>query len=484
MSYVIKGETGDWEIVVGLEVHCEVISKAKLFSGAPTAFGAEANTQVSFIDAGFPGMLPVINHECVRQAVRTGFGLNAKINKKSIFARKNYYYADLPNGYQISQSDMPIISDGYIDVDLEDGSTRRIGIERLHLEQDAGKLMHDQHPTKSFVDLNRAGVALMEIVSRPDIRSPEEAGAYLRKLRSIVRYIGSCDGNMDEGSMRCDANVSVRRPGEPFGTRAEIKNVNSIRFVMQAIEYEAMRQVELLESGGRVVQETRKFDSVKGETKSMRSKETAMDYRYFYDPDLIPLVLDEDEIERLRSEMPELPDAKKKRFMEDFGLPAYDAGQLVSEKETAAYFEKAAAGHDAKKVANWIMGDLFATLNRLGKKITESPVSPENLGRMVDLINDNTISGRIAKDVFQFMAEEGKDPDTIIEEKGLKQVTDTSAIETIIDEVMAANPDKVAEYRGGKDKLIGWFVGQTMRASQGKANPGMLNDLLKKKLAG
>lgn len=484
MSYVIKGETGDWEIVVGLEVHCEVISKAKLFSGAPTAFGAEANTQVSFIDAGFPGMLPVINHECVRQAVRTGFGLNAKINKKSIFARKNYYYADLPNGYQISQSDMPIISDGYIDVDLEDGSTRRIGIERLHLEQDAGKLMHDQHPTKSFVDLNRAGVALMEIVSRPDIRSPEEAGAYLRKLRSIVRYIGSCDGNMDEGSMRCDANVSVRRPSEPFGTRAEIKNVNSIRFVMQAIEYEAMRQVELLESGGRVVQETRKFDSVKGETKSMRSKETAMDYRYFYDPDLIPLVLDEDEIERLRSEMPELPDAKKKRFMEDFGLPAYDAGQLVSEKETAAYFEKAAAGHDAKKVANWIMGDLFATLNRLGKKITESPVSPENLGRMVDLINDNTISGRIAKDVFQFMAEEGKDPDTIIEEKGLKQVTDTSAIEKIIDEVMAANPDKVAEYRGGKDKLIGWFVGQTMRASQGKANPGMLNDLLKKKLAG
>ncbi len=484
MSYVIKGETGDWEIVVGLEVHCEVISKAKLFSGAPTAFGAEANTQVSFIDAGFPGMLPVINHECVRQAVRTGFGLNAKINKKSIFARKNYYYADLPNGYQISQSDMPIISDGYIDVDLEDGSTRRIGIERLHLEQDAGKLMHDQHPTKSFVDLNRAGVALMEIVSRPDIRSPEEAGAYLRKLRSIVRYIGSCDGNMDEGSMRCDANVSVRRPGEPFGTRAEIKNVNSIRFVMQAIEYEAMRQVELLESGGRVVQETRKFDSVKGETKSMRSKETAMDYRYFYDPDLIPLVLDEDEIERLRSEMPELPDAKKKRFMEDFGLPAYDAGQLVSEKETAAYFEKAAAGHDAKKVANWIMGDLFATLNRLGKKITESPVSPENLGRMVDLINDNTISGRIAKDVFQFMAEEGKDPDTIIEEKGLKQVTDTSAIEKIIDEVMAANPEKVAEYRGGKDKLIGWFVGQTMRASQGKANPGMLNDLLKKKLAG
>ncbi len=484
MSYVIKGETGDWEIVVGLEVHCEVISKAKLFSGAPTAFGAEANTQVSFIDAGFPGMLPVINHECVRQAVRTGFGLNAKINKKSIFARKNYYYADLPNGYQISQSDMPIISDGYIDVDLEDGSTRRIGIERLHLEQDAGKLMHDQHPTKSFVDLNRAGVALMEIVSRPDIRSPEEAGAYLRKLRSIVRYIGSCDGNMDEGSMRCDANVSVRRPGEPFGTRAEIKNVNSIRFVMQAIEYEAMRQVELLESGGRVVQETRKFDSVKGETKSMRSKETAMDYRYFYDPDLIPLVLDDEEVERLKREMPELPDAKKKRFMEDFGLPAYDAGQLVAEKETAAYFEKAAAGHDAKKVANWIMGDLFATLNRLGKKITESPVSPENLGRMVDLINDNTISGRIAKDVFQFMAEEGKDPDTIIEEKGLKQVTDTSAIEKIIDEVMAANPEKVAEYRGGKDKLIGWFVGQTMRASQGKANPGMLNDLLKKKLAG
>ncbi len=484
MAYVIKGETGEWEIVVGLEVHCEVISQAKLFSGAATAFGAEANTQVSFVDAGFPGMLPVINHECVRQAIRTGFGLNATINKKSIFARKNYYYADLPNGYQISQSDMPIISDGYIDVDLEDGSTRRIGIERLHLEQDAGKLMHDQHPSKSFVDLNRAGVALMEIVSRPDIRSPEEAGAYLRKLRSIVRYIGSCDGNMDEGSMRCDANVSVRRAGEPFGTRAEIKNVNSIRFVMQAIEYEALRQVELLESGGRVIQETRKFDSVKGETRSMRSKETAMDYRYFYDPDLIPLVLDDAEVETLKKEMPELPDAKKKRFMEDFGLPAYDAGQLVAEKETAAFFEQAAAGHDAKKVANWIMGDLFATLNRLGKKITESPVSPENLGKMVDLINDGTISSRIAKDVFLFMVEEGKDPETIIEEKGLKQVTDTSAIEKIIDDVMAANPDKVAEYRSGKDKLIGWFVGQTMRASQGKANPAMLNELLKKKLAG
>ena len=484
MAYVIKGETGEWEIVVGLEVHCEVISQAKLFSGAATAFGAEANTQVSFVDAGFPGMLPVINHECVRQAIRTGFGLNATINKKSIFARKNYYYADLPNGYQISQSDMPIISDGYIDVDLEDGSTRRIGIERLHLEQDAGKLMHDQHPSKSFVDLNRAGVALMEIVSRPDIRSPEEAGAYLRKLRSIVRYIGSCDGNMDEGSMRCDANVSVRRAGEPFGTRAEIKNVNSIRFVMQAIEYEALRQVELLESGGRVIQETRKFDSVKGETRSMRSKETAMDYRYFYDPDLIPLVLDDAEVETLKKEMPELPDAKKKRFMEDFGLPAYDAGQLVAEKETAAFFEQAAAGHDAKKVANWIMGDLFATLNRLGKKITESPVSPENLGKMVDLISDGTISSRIAKDVFLFMVEEGKDPETIIEEKGLKQVTDTSAIEKIIDDVMAANPDKVAEYRSGKDKLIGWFVGQTMRASQGKANPAMLNELLKKKLAG
>lgn len=484
MSYIIKGETGDWEIVVGLEVHCQVISNSKLFSGSATTFGAEANTHVSFVDAGFPGMLPVVNHECVEQAVRTGYGLNATVNKRSVFARKNYYYADLPTGYQITQSDRPIVSDGYIEVDLEDGSTRRIGIERLHLEQDAGKLMHDQHPSKSFVDLNRAGVALMEIVSRPDIRSPEEAGAYLRKLRSIVRYIGSCDGNMDEGSMRCDANVSVRRPGEAYGTRAEIKNVNSVRFVMQAIEYEAKRQVELLEEGGKVIQETRQFDSVKGVTRSMRSKETAVDYRYFYDPDLIPLILDDGLMQRLKDEMPELPDAKKRRFMSDYGLPAYDAGQLVAEKETAEFFEKAAKGHDAKKVANWIMGDLFATLNKQGRTIAESPVSPENLGKMVDLINNNTISSRIAKDVFVFMVEEGKDPETIVEEKGLKQVTDTSAIEKIIDEVIAANPDKVAEYRSGKDKLIGWFVGQTMRASQGKANPGLLNELLKKKLAG
>lgn len=482
MAYMIKGETGDWEVVVGLEVHCQVISNAKLFSGSPTTFGAEANTHVTFIDAGFPGMLPVINHECVEQAVRTGYGLNATVNKKSIFARKNYYYADLPTGYQITQSDHPIVSNGYIEVDLEDGSTKKIGIERLHLEQDAGKLMHDQHPTKSFVDLNRAGIALMEIVSHPDIRSPEEAGEYLRKLRSIVRYIGSCDGNMDEGSMRCDANVSVRRPGEEYGTRAEVKNVNSVRFVMQAIEYEAKRQVEILEDGGRIVQETRLYDSVKNETRSMRSKETAMDYRYFYDPDLIPLILDDAMMQRLKDEMPELPDAKKRRFMSDFGLPAYDAGQLVAEKEIAEYFERAAEGHDAKKVANWIMGDLFATLNRLGKHITESPVPPENLGRMVDLINDGTISSRIAKDVFAFMVETGKSPEAIIEEKGLKQVTDTSAIEKIIDEVIAANPDKVAEYRSGKDKLIGWFVGQTMKASQGKANPGMLNDLLKKKL--
>ncbi len=483
MSYIIKGETGDWEIVVGLEVHCEVISQAKLFSGAATEFGAIANTQVSFVDAGFPGMLPVINHKCVEQAIKTGFGLNATINKKSIFARKNYYYADLPNGYQISQSDLPIISDGYIDVDLENGETRRIGIERLHLEQDAGKLMHDQHPSKSFVDLNRAGVALMEIVSRPDIRSPEEAGAYLRQIRSIVRYIGSCDGNMDEGSMRCDANVSVRKVGETaYGTRAEVKNVNSIRFVMQAIEIEAMRQVELLENGGRVIQETRKYDAVKGETRSLRSKETAVDYRYFYDPDLIPLILDEAEIERLRSEMPELPEAKKKRFIKDFNLPAYDAGQLVAEKEIANYFEAAAVGHDAKKVANWIMGDLFALLNKLGKSISESPIKPENLGRMIDLINDGTLSSRIAKDVFAFMAQEGKTADEIVEEKGLKQVTDVSLIEKIVDDVIAKNPDKVAEYKSGKDKLIGWFVGQTMKASQGKANPSMLNELMKKKL--
>lgn len=483
MSYIIKGETGDWEVVVGLEVHCEVISKAKLFSGAAVTFGAEPNTQVDFFDAGFPGMLPVLNHECVEQAIKTGFGLNATINKMSIFARKNYYYADLPNGYQISQSDHPIVSDGHIDVTLENGETKRIGIERMHIEQDAGKLIHDQHPSKSFVDLNRAGVALMEIVSRPDIRSPEEAGAYLRELRSIVRYIGSCDGNMDEGSMRCDVNVSVRHPGEPYGTRAEIKNVNSIRFVMQAIEYESKRQVEVLEEGGRIVQETRKFDSVKGITKTMRSKETAIDYRYFYDPDLIPLRLDDELIERLRKEMPELPAAKRERFIRDFGVTPYDAEQLVAEKDTAAYFEQAAKGHDAKKVANYILGDLFAALNKLGKPITESPVSAENLGKMVDLIVDGTISTRIAKDVFQFMIDEGKDPETIVAEKGLKQVTDTGAIEKIVDEVLAANPDKVAEYKSGKDKLLGWFVGQTMRASKGKANPAMLNDLVKKKLS-
>ena len=483
MSYIIKGETGDWEVVVGLEVHCEVISKAKLFSGAAVTFGAEPNTQVDFFDAGFPGMLPVLNHECVEQAIKTGFGLNATINKMSIFARKNYYYADLPNGYQISQSDHPIVSDGHIDVTLENGETKRIGIERMHIEQDAGKLIHDQHPSKSFVDLNRAGVALMEIVSRPDIRSPEEAGAYLRELRSIVRYIGSCDGNMDEGSMRCDVNVSVRHPGEPYGTRAEIKNVNSIRFVMQAIEYESKRQVEVLEEGGRIVQETRKFDSVKGITKTMRSKETAIDYRYFYDPDLIPLRLDDELIERLRKEMPELPAAKRERFVRDFGVTPYDAEQLVAEKDTAAYFERAAKGHDAKKVANYILGDLFAALNKLGKPIAESPVSAENLGKMVDLIVDGTISTRIAKDVFQFMIDEGKDPETIVAEKGLKQVTDTGAIEKIVDEVLAANPDKVAEYKSGKDKLLGWFVGQTMRASKGKANPAMLNDLVKKKLS-
>lgn len=483
MSYIIKGETGDWEVVVGLEVHCEVISKAKLFSGAAVTFGAEPNTQVDFFDAGFPGMLPVLNHECVEQAIKTGFGLNATINKMSIFARKNYYYADLPNGYQISQSDHPIVSDGHIDVTLENGETKRIGIERMHIEQDAGKLIHDQHPSKSFVDLNRAGVALMEIVSRPDIRSPEEAGAYLRELRSIVRYIGSCDGNMDEGSMRCDVNVSVRHPGEPYGTRAEIKNVNSIRFVMQAIEYESKRQVEVLEEGGRIVQETRKFDSVKGITKTMRSKETAIDYRYFYDPDLIPLRLDDELIERLRKEMPELPAAKRERFIRDFGVTPYDAEQLVAEKDTAAYFEQAAKGHDAKKVANYILGDLFAALNKLGKPITESPVSAENLGKMVDLIVNGTISTRIAKDVFQFMIDEGKDPETIVAEKGLKQVTDTGAIEKIVDEVLAANPDKVAEYKSGKDKLLGWFVGQTMRASKGKANPAMLNDLVKKKLS-
>ncbi|WP_336232636.1 Asp-tRNA(Asn)/Glu-tRNA(Gln) amidotransferase subunit GatB [Thalassospira sp. CH_XMU1458] len=484
MSYILEGSTGPWEIVVGLEVHCQVISKSKLFSGASTKFGNEPNSNVSLVDAAMPGMLPVVNAECVRQAVKTGLGLKAKINKESVFARKNYFYADLPQGYQISQFDKPIVGEGTIILDMPDGSTKSVGIERLHLEQDAGKSMHDQDPKYSHIDLNRSGVALMEIVSMPDIRSPEEAGAYLTKLRAIVRYLGTCDGNMNEGSMRCDANVSVRRPGEGFGTRCEIKNVNSIRFVMQAIEIEAKRQIEVIEGGGEIQQETRLYDQRLGETRSMRSKEMAHDYRYFPDPDLLPLVFDDAFISEIEKELPELPDEKKARFMRENGLSAYDAGVLVAEKEKADYYEVVAKGRDGKLAANWVITNLYGALNKAEVGIADSPVTAENLGKLIDLISDDTISGRIAKDVFEIMIETGGDPEKIVEEKGLKQITDTGAIETAIDEVIAANPDKVEEIRAGKDKMLGWFVGQVMKSTGGKANPGMVNKLLRDKILG
>ena len=474
----IQGETGDWEMVIGLEVHAQVVSRAKLFSGAATAFGAEPNSQVSFVDAAFPGMLPVINGVCVEQAVRTGLGLKAQINRVSVFDRKNYFYADLPAGYQISQYQQPIVGCGQIVLDLPDGASRVVGITRLHLEQDAGKSIHDQHPTRSYIDLNRAGVALMEIVSEPDMRSAEEAAAYLRKLRTILRYLGTCDGNMEEGSMRCDVNLSMRRPGEPFGTRCEIKNVNSIRYVMQAIEFEARRQVEILEEGGAIVQETRLWDTTRGVTRSMRSKEEAHDYRYFPDPDLLPLVLDPAWVEGIRASLPELPDDKKNRFIQDYGLSPYDAGVLVAERSPADFFEAVARGRDPKMAANWVTGELFGYLNKAGKSIEESPVSAENLGRLLDLIADNTISGRIAKEVFEAMFATGDDPAAIVEQKGLRQVTDTGAIEAAIAGVLAAHPDKVAEYRSGKDKLFGFFVGQVMKQTQGKANPALVNSLL------
>lgn len=485
MSYILQGETCEWEVVIGLEVHCQVISNSKLFSGGSAAFGGDPNAHVDLLDAGLPGMLPVVNAVCVEQAVRTGLGLRAVINNRSVFARKNYFYADMPLGYQISQFDQPIVGEGSITIELGDGTVRDIGIERLHLEADAGKSMHDQDPTKSYIDLNRAGVALMEIVSKPDLRSPEEAGAYLRKLRSIVRFLGTCDGNMDEGSLRCDVNVSVRPVGsDELRTRCEIKNVNSVRFAMQAIEYEAQRHVEIYDEGGKIVQETRLFDSSNGSTRSMRSKEMAHDYRYFPDPDLLPLVITDDFIDGIRKTLPELPDERKARYVGDFGLSEYDAGILVAEKENAVYFEEVANGHDAKLAANWIISTLFGTLNKLGKTIDQSPVSAKNLSKLLDLITDNTISGRIAKDVFEIMVETGDDPAKIVEEKGLTQITDTGAIEASIDEIIAANPDKVEEIRGGKDKMIGWFVGQVMKATQGKANPGVVNGLLKKKILG
>lgn len=483
MGMIIHGETGDWEVVIGLEVHAQIISQSKLFSGAATEFGAEPNAQVSLVDAAMPGMLPVLNEVCVTQAVRTGLGLNAAINLNSVFERKNYFYPDLPQGYQISQYLHPIVGKGIVEIDLEGGITRSIGITRLHLEQDAGKSLHDQHPTKTYVDLNRSGVALMEIVSEPDIRSPEEAGAYLRKLRAILRYLGTCDGNMEEGSMRCDVNLSVRKPGAEFGTRCEVKNVNSIRHVQQAIEYEAQRQVEVIEGGGTIKQETRLWDPKTNETRSLRSKEDAHDYRYFPDPDLLPLVLDPAFVAQLRSELPELPDPKKHRFMKDYGLSAYDAAVLVAERSTASYFETVAKGRDAKMAANWVTSELFGALNRLGKTIQESPVAAEDLGALIDLIGDGTISGKIAKDVFVDMIESGKKPSAIVEEKGLRQVSDTGAIEQSIRTILAENADKVAEYKSGKDKLFGFFVGQVMKATQGKANPGMLNDLLKQILA-
>ncbi len=483
MSQMIQGETGAWEIVIGMEVHAQIIAESKLFSGASTAFGAAPNSQVSLVDAAMPGMLPVLNKKCVEQAIKTGLGLNAKINNRSVFARKNYFYPDLPQGYQISQFEDPIVGEGKIEIDLSDGSVKDIGITRLHLEQDAGKSVHDQHPKKSYVDLNRSGCALMEIVSEPDIRGSEEAAAYITKIRMILRYLETCDGNMDEGSMRADVNVSVRKPGDELGTRAEVKNVNSVKAVQQAIDYEARRQVEILESGGSVDQETRLWDPVKLETRSMRSKEEAHDYRYFPDPDLLPLEFAQEWVNEIKETLPELPDEKKHRFMNDFGLSAYDASVLIAERSRADYYETVASGRDAKLAANWVINELLGILNKNEKTLDESPVSAEQLGGLIALISDDTISGKIAKDVFPEMFVTGKNADVIVEEKGLKQVTDTGAIEAIIDEVIAENPDNVAAYKGGKDKLFGFFVGQVMKKSQGKANPAAVNKLLKDKLS-
>jgi aspartyl-tRNA(Asn)/glutamyl-tRNA(Gln) amidotransferase subunit B len=484
-DYRIKGETGEWEVVIGLEVHAQVVSNAKLFSGAATAFGAEPNTQVSLIDAAMPGMLPVPNRECIRQAVRTGMAIEAKINKWSRFDRKNYFYADLPQGYQISQLYHPLVGEGQITVltdEKDEASAKTIGIERIHVEQDAGKLMHDQHPTMSFVDLNRSGVALMEIVSKPDMRSPAEAGAYLRKLRAILRYVGSCDGNMEEGSMRADVNVSVRKPGEEFGTRTETKNVNSVRFAMAVIEHEARRQIDLIEEGGTVVQETRLFDPDKGVTRPLRSKEDAHDYRYFPDPDLLPLELDDAFLEDCRASLPELPDAKRKRF-EGLGISAYNASVLTAEVETAGWFDTLLSHDvDAKQAANWVGAELFGALNRLGVSIAESPVSPAHAAGLLKLVADGTISGTIAKTVFEKMLESGDPAGEIVEREGLKQTSDTGEIDARIDEILTANADKVQQYKDGKEALFGFFVGQTMKAMQGKANPQVVNARLRAKL--
>jgi aspartyl-tRNA(Asn)/glutamyl-tRNA(Gln) amidotransferase subunit B len=483
---LIKGATGDWEVVIGLEVHAQVTSKAKLFSGASTAFGGDPNSHVSLVDAAMPGMLPVINEECVRQAVRTGLGLNAQINLRSVFDRKNYFYPDLPQGYQISQYKSPIVGEGEIVVELDGGNSATIGIERLHLEQDAGKSLHDQSPTMSFVDLNRSGVALMEIVSKPDIRDAEQAKAYVTKLRSILRYLGTCDGDMEKGSLRADVNVSVRKPGGELGTRCEIKNMNSIAFIGQAIEYEARRQIEIIEDGGTIDQETRLYDPNKGETRSMRSKEEAHDYRYFPDPDLLPLEFSQSFVDELKAELPELPDQKQARFIAELGLSPYDASVLVAERESAAFYEAvlsklADRGRDGKLAANWVINELFGRLNKEGRDIAASPVSAEQLADIIDLIGEGTISGKIAKDLFEIVWTEGGDPRELVETRGMKQVTDLGAIEKVVDEIVAANPDKVAQAKA-KPQMVGWFVGQVMKSSGGKANPQAVNDILKSKL--
>ena len=483
---LIRGATGDWEVVIGMEIHAQVTSNSKLFSGASTEFGGEPNSHVSLVDAAMPGMLPVINEECVRQAVRTGLGLNAQINLRSVFDRKNYFYPDLPQGYQISQYKSPIVGEGEVLVELDGGRSVTVGIERLHLEQDAGKSLHDQNPTMSYVDLNRSGVALMEIVSKPDLRSSEEARAYVTKLRSILRYLGTCDGDMEKGSLRADVNVSVRKPGGPLGTRCEIKNMNSINFIGLAIEYEARRQIEIIEDGGTIDQETRLFDPNKGETRSMRSKEEAHDYRYFPDPDLLPLEFTQSFVDELKTTLPELPDQKKARFVEGFGLSPYDAGVLVAERESADFYETVLAGlvdkaRDGKLAANWVINELFGRLNKEGRDISGSPVSAEQLAAIVDLIGEGTISGKIAKDLFEIVWQEGGDPRALVETRGMKQVTDLGAIEKVVDDIISANPDKVAQAKA-KPQMVGWFVGQVMKSSGGKANPQAVNDLLKSKL--
>ena len=482
-NYYISGETGKWEVVIGLEVHAQVSSNAKLFSSSATKFGSEPNSQVSLIDAAMPGMLPVINKFCIEQAVKTGLGLKAKINLLSVFDRKNYFYADLPQGYQISQFKQPIVGEGEVILDMPYG-TKKIGIERLHLEQDAGKSLHDQDPTKTFIDLNRSGVALMEIVSKPDLRSPEEVAEYIKKLRTIMRYLGTCDGNMEEGSLRADVNVSVRKVGsKDFGTRCEIKNVNSIKFMQQAIQYEAKRQIELLEEGKKIDQETRLFDTKKNETRPMRSKEDAHDYRYFPDPDLPPLKFDQSFVDGIKKKLPELPDDKKERLIKDYKLSSYEAGVLISDKDTSDYFEDIAKNSDVKLSINWVIGDLFAALNKIGKSIKESPISSKNLAKLIDLIKNNTISGRIAKEVFELMINDNRDPKVIVEEKGLIQESNVGELEKIIEKVLKENGDKVAEYKSGKDKLFGFFVGSVIKESKGKANPALVNDILKKKLS-